>query len=44
MPGLFASERPSTMCPMSLETVPFWFQPVIRLWLVQNYDTSTHLQ
>jgi len=27
MPGLFASERPSALCPIDLETVPFWVQP-----------------
>ena len=44
MPGLIASEHLPTVCPIDLETVPFWVQPVIRLWLVENYDTSTHLQ
>ena len=43
MPGLVMSERPSALCPMSLETFPFWDQPIIRLWLVENYDTSMHL-
>lgn len=27
MPGLFASERLSTLCPIDLETIPFWVQP-----------------
>ena len=27
MPGLFASERLSTVCPIDLETIPFWVQP-----------------
>ena len=27
MPGLIASERPSALCPIDLETVPFWVQP-----------------
>ena len=27
MPGLFMSERPSALCPIDLETVPFWVQP-----------------
>ena len=44
MPGLLVSERLSTLCPIDLETFPFWVQPVIRLWLVENYDTSAHLQ
>jgi hypothetical protein len=44
MPGLLVDERPSTLCSIGLEIVPFWVQPVIRLWLVENYDTSTHLQ
>lgn len=43
MPGLRASERPSALCPTDLETFPFWVQPVIRLWLVKDYDTSMHL-
>jgi hypothetical protein len=44
MPGLFLSERTTAMCPLCLETCPFWVQPVIWLWLVKNYGTSTHLQ
>jgi hypothetical protein len=44
MPGLLVDERSLNMCPMSLGTVPFWVQPVIRLWLVKDNDTSTHLQ
>ncbi len=44
MPGLVMSERLSAMCPIDLETVPFWVQPVIRLWLVLDDDTSMHLQ
>lgn len=31
MPGLFASEHLSTMCPIGLETVPFWVQPAPHL-------------
>jgi hypothetical protein len=27
MPGLFASEHLSTVCPIDLETIPFWVQP-----------------
>ena len=34
MPGLRASERPSALCPIDLETFPFWGQPIIRVWLV----------
>ncbi len=44
MPGLFVSERLSAVCLINLETIPFWGQPVIRLWLVLHDDTSTHLQ
>jgi hypothetical protein len=43
MPGLFASERLSALCPIDLETFPFWGQPVIRVWLVVHDDTSMHL-
>ena len=43
MPGLITSERLSAMCPIDLETFPFWGQPVIRVWLVVHDDTSMHL-
>ena len=41
--GSRVSERLSAMCPIDLETFPFWVQPVIRLWLVVDDDTSMHL-
>jgi hypothetical protein len=31
MPGLLMSEHLSTVCPIDLETVPFWVQPALHL-------------